>query len=188
MQEYQNGTLLKLRQTLRQLKAQGACEGSFKLQYAVDKTLRGLTAEHGQSEAHALEQYEDSRQALVKDHARTDENGHLLYRHTETGALLARVGGELIYHEDHGGEDEADTPAHEAGETWGGQEGMQAEAQRLEYLMGDREALQDDLEALAEETTEAEIHAVSPEVLAEMDLSGAGREIDTSVLELMEEG
>ena len=187
MATYPNRTLLQLRSTLRALKRSGACEGSFKLQYAVDKTLRELSPEHGNSEAHALEAFDDAREELIQGHAETDEEGRLLYRYTETGAVLVQEGEDWLYAERHA-EVDADVQAiREEGDRWGGPERAQAEAGQLAYVIDDQEALQEDLDALRAEKTEAQIHAIEPDVLAELDLSGAGRQIDTSVLELMED-
>jgi hypothetical protein len=178
-----NRVLLKLRETLRALKSSGAFEGAFKLQYAADKTLRDLAPEHGNSEAHALEAFDDARDDLLEAHAEKDGEGRVLYEHQRSGAVLVQEDQQWLYAEPHEGP-EGET--FEAGDVWGGRERAQAEAHHLAYRLEDEEALETELEELQEEETEAQIHKVSPDVLAEVDLSEVGRQVDTSVLEVME--
>jgi len=182
MQSHPNRVLLMLRDTLRSLKRSGACEGSFRLQYAVDKTLRGLDPEYGNTKAHALEAFDDARLDLIESHARTDEEGRTLFEHQETGAVLVQDGDDWVFAEPHQTENENYDP----GDHWGGPDRADAESDQLAYLIDDQEALREDLKELRDEETEAEIHTVEGDVLADLDLSGAGRMVDTSVLELME--
>lgn len=183
MQTEPNGKLVRLRQTLRALKQSGACEPSFRLTYAVDKTLRNLTADHGNTEAHALEVYDDKRDEILRDHAEEDEEGRTLYQHAQTGAVLAEQDGDFYYAEPH----EHDGETHEAGDHWGGQDRAQREAQSLQYKINDQEAMAEEMEELEAQETEVEIHTVTPEDLEKLDVSNVGRRLDLSVLELMED-
>lgn len=184
MAKYENGTLVNLRQTLQTLKQKGALESSFKLQYAVDKTLRDLTANHGNSEAHALEAFDDARQDLLEQHAEEDEEGRTLYEHRGTGAVIVRDKEEDVwrYAEQH----QEDGETHQPGQIWGDAQKAREEAQHLAFIFGDEGALQEDLETLREEKTEVDLHQVPAEELTKIDLSRVGRQVDTSALELME--
>ncbi len=173
-------TSLKLRSTLGHLKQAGAFEPSFKLQYAADKTLRQLSPVHGNAESHVLEAFESTRDSLLEEYAETTGEGHILYEHQETGAVLAHVeeDRQWVYAED--------TEDHDEGDVWGGSQRAQEEAQQLAYVFEDESALQEDLQELREETVEVDVHTVEPDVLAQVDLDRVGRQVDTSVLEVIE--
>jgi len=134
-----------LRNTLQELKRQNALSGHTKVAYAADKTLNTLNDE--------LEEYDYHERRIFSEHSQTDENGRTLIQNGET---------KYAVEED---DEYRRTAVFKAGtEEQVDQTDLSG---RLKRCFEDREAANEEVEALREEEIDPDIHQVDEELFFE---------------------